>query len=324
MSHSQSQEWFAAEASQALLPVPDQIISVFQRFRMEPTAVDQFDASGRARMSEKISAFVARNEPIRFSMLGYPFKSGNTRDKVLTEKPDLGEELSLQNFAEFSRQIESVYAPGAEVALVSDGFAFNELMKVSDATVEQYGEIVRDMSRSFPVKWFSLKDFYNTSLVEAREKLLAQWAPTPEEMQEKILNDVNVNFLYRGILIFMEAETAIWPFDSKSKRVRETKVLVRKMMIMNEAYSKMIASEFSSHIRLSMHKSNNDGTKYSFQLIPGEPKKIWTSPWHGAVLESNGHEMIHVKDAREAGCEVVLKDGQPWFFIPPKAGVLHA
>lgn len=82
------------------------------------------------------------------------------------------------------------------------------------------------------------------------------------------------------------------------------------MMLRNEAYSKLIATEFSDSIRLSMHPSVNNGTKFSFQLIPSP--KAWTSPWHCALLLDRGEMVtIHKKDAEAHGFTLVSKDGRP-------------
>lgn len=126
--------------------------------------------------------------------------------------------------------------------------------------------------------------------------------------------DPDVNLLYRGMIKFMTGDLAIKDFPSNSQLQKQAKITAREMMFRNEAYSKLVSSEFSSHIRLSMHPSANNGSKYSFQLIPSP--KAWTSPWHCALLvNADGqYETIHRKEAMAAGHEIVFKDGQPYYF----------
>lgn len=292
------------------------ILDAFERFRMPPTAIDKYEETGKTLLACKIMRAIYACQPIRFSMLGYPFKSPNHRDKTLGDLPDLAEESSFQNLNTFAHAVQEIYAPGAVISLVSDGFAFNDEFRVPDRNVDAYAEAVQDMTRGLPIQWFTMRDFYKQPIGEARQKLIEQWAPTETELERRILQDVNVNWLYRGMLKFMDAEAAIWPFDSNSARRREVKATVRRMMLLNEAYSTLMAKEFSDHIRLSMHKSDNSGTKYSFQLIPGHPDKIWTSPWHAALLRHPTGELetIHRKDADAAGLPIVYINGRAYFY----------
>jgi pyoverdine/dityrosine biosynthesis protein Dit1 len=72
---------------------------------------------------------VARKEPIRMLLPGFPFKSPNTRDKVLGVLPDLGEELALKHLDGLCEQIKEVYEYGAECHITSDGLVYNGMSK---------------------------------------------------------------------------------------------------------------------------------------------------------------------------------------------------
>ncbi len=288
------------------------ILQVFQRYRMAPMADDMYEIIGRKILYDKMSVYVALNLPIPFVMLGFPFKSTNTRDKVLGQLPDLAEKLTLENFSTFDKDIKEVYPPGVEITICSDGFVFNALVNVEDKTVEQYKEISMDMGKIAPMKWFDLRDFYTKSLPDAREKLMQQFGPTPEKLTNDILTNPDVNYLYRGMIIFMEEEkaTQVWP--SRNQMQKAAKKLAREMMMMNQAYSALVEKEFSDYIRLSMHPSINNGAKYSINLINDRSKY---SAWHSAVLEDEqGFMTIHRKDAIEAGYELIYKDNQPFYF----------
>jgi pyoverdine/dityrosine biosynthesis protein Dit1 len=68
---------------------------------------------------------VSRGESIKMLLPGFPFKSPNTRDKVLDVLPDLGEELALKHVNGLCENIKAVYEHGAEMHITSDGLVYN-------------------------------------------------------------------------------------------------------------------------------------------------------------------------------------------------------
>lgn len=68
---------------------------------------------------------VTRGETIKMLLPGFPFKSPNSRDKVLSNLPDLGEELALKHLNGLCENIKAVYEHGAEVHITSDGLVYN-------------------------------------------------------------------------------------------------------------------------------------------------------------------------------------------------------
>jgi pyoverdine/dityrosine biosynthesis protein Dit1 len=68
---------------------------------------------------------VSRGESIKMLLPGFPFKSPNTRDKVLDVLPDLGEEMALKHVNGLCDNIKAVYEHGAEMHITSDGLVYN-------------------------------------------------------------------------------------------------------------------------------------------------------------------------------------------------------
>jgi pyoverdine/dityrosine biosynthesis protein Dit1 len=291
------------------------LLNVFEGFRMEPTPNDQYEATGKPLLAEKLESFVNRKEPIDFVMLGFPFKSTNRRDKVLGILPDKGEEVTLNNFAQFNKQIKEVHKPGAIITIVSDGLVFNDILHVEDKTVHEYKERSIDMAKHAPVVFYDLADFYSgRDIASKRVKVMAQFGITPEKLEQEILFNPDVNHLYRGMTIFMMEELADKEYPSKNQLQKAAKILTRQMMFRNEAYSNLVRAEFSKHIRLSMHPSVNNGAKYSFKLIPG--KNTRHSAWHSAILmDGEEYITIHKKEAEEAGYDLAYQDGQPFYYV---------
>lgn len=285
----------------------NQILDIFETFRIPPLSIDQYNQTGKAILSEKIESFIKLNKQINFVMLGFPMKSINDRDKVLGKLPDLGEELAFKNFADFARQIKDIYAPGININIVSDGYIFNDIMGAEDKTVAAYEEICKDLARVAPITYFDLFNF-----TTSREKVMEQFGINSQELEHRILFDHDTNVLYKGMIRFLSLDLAINKYDSGNQLHKAAKSMAREMMFRNEAYSRLVQKEFSGSIRLSMHPSLNNGVKYSFQLI--KSCKVWTSPWHSAlVIHPNGQpESVHKMDAMKAGYVLQYKNNQPY------------
>lgn len=297
--------------------IVNEILNIFDKFRLPATIIDQYEAVGKDKLFDRLLAMVKLWQPLRFSLLGYPFKSGNTRDKVLGDTPDMGEQVSLKTFAYFDQLIQLVYPMGAKFSIVSDGYIFSDVWGIGDDKVKEYTDIVKDMGKSSPITFYDLKDFFSgeTNLYNMREKTLAQFGISAEELTKRILTDLNVNKIYTGMIHFMGEELAMQTFPNRSQMQKQAKIIAREMMFRNEAYTAMIQHNFAhDHIRLSIHNSTNDGTKYSFQMIPGCDRH---SPWHSALVvhRDSSFETMHKKDAIIAGYELVTVDNKPFYFI---------
>lgn len=293
--------------------IVDEIMKVFEEFRPTPTNIDNYTV-GKPILHDRITKFVENNEPIKFSMLGYPFKSRNIRDKVLGDMPDFGEQKSLEHIRYFNSRIRQIYNPGIKISVISDGLIFSDLWGICDDCVDAYGNIVRDIGKCECIQFYDMRDFYplNTNMDVIREKIVSQHGITSEELERRILLDPNVNALYRGMIFFMFEELAMDNFPSKTQHQKQAKIKAREMMFRNEAYTNLIHSQFGDHIRLSIHNSTNDGTKYSFQLIKGGTH----SPWHAALVVHKDESLstMHKIDAINAGHELVSVDGKPYYF----------
>lgn len=295
------------------------IINIFEKFRMAPIpTIDQYISVGRNKLIEKLLHPFNNKEPLPFYMLGLPFKSINDRDKVLGKIPDLGEEEMMKNFGNFNDAIKTVYTPGINMNIISDGFAFNDLMSVFDNTVFDYEEHNIDLAKDLPITIYDITNFYgkNIRMNNIREKLINQFGISDQELERRIMFDTEVNMMYKGMIHFMEGDLAIHTYNSRNQLHKAAKDMARKMMMRNEAYSALVNDNFKDYVKLSMHPSENNGKKYSFQLIPGLSENITQSPWHSSLLkDNNGFKTIHKKQALEAGYELVYKDSQPYYFV---------
>lgn len=300
----------------------NQILDVFEQFRMAPLAIDQYQSTGRAILADKITHQVSKGEELTFVMLGFPFKSTNNRDKVLGIKPDMAELATFQQFARFNQMMKKVYSPGIKIKIISDGFVFNDLLGVHDNTVQEYKEICLQMisDTSASVDIYDVRNFYssNKSLNSIREDIMSHFGTTEEKLQNRILFDPDTNMLYKGMIRFMGEELRMKDYNSNNQLHKAAKKLARSMMFRNEAYSDLVRQEFSDDIRLSMHHSVNNGKKYSFQLI--NSVNAHHSAWHSALVlnpEGKVQGTIHKADALAKGFELISSQGQDYYFINP-------
>lgn len=94
-------------------------------------ALNKFDDSkerlerGAGNFMSIIDKFVASETRIQTCLPAFPFKSANKVYKVLGSLPDKAEELALDRLNTMCVRIQEVYAPGAEVTIISDGITYN-------------------------------------------------------------------------------------------------------------------------------------------------------------------------------------------------------
>lgn len=300
-------------------PITEKFLTVFDKYMSAKTTIDEYDTIGKSVLADKVESRIVNNEPIEFTMLGLPFKSKNIRDKVISVLPDLGERLMMENIKEFNREIKEFYKPGIRVTILSDGFCFNDVLGVSNYIVDAYKEANLSLIKEDnPVQIYDLRDFYSNkySLSNLRCKIVKQFGVTKEKLEQEILMNPDTNLLYRQMMRFMEEEFAILNFPSRNQLHKHAKMITGEMMLRNEAYNNLAKNEFSNYIRLSMHKSVNNGAKFGFQLIAGPKDRMWHSPWHAAVYVQgdNDYVTIHRKDAEEKGLKLMYQDALPYFY----------
>lgn len=296
-------------------PITQTILNIFDGYRMQPTSIDEYETTGKPILASQIEYHIANNQPISFAMLGLPFKSINHTDKVLGSLPDLGEELTVKNFEAFNAEIQKHYANGIRIYVASDGYAFNDILGVSNTEVDEYKRINLEFRSNGTLTILDLNDMYVAGSIEdKRARLMQQFGYSWERIQQEMLFNPDVNMLYKGMMRFMDEELADKPYDSGNQRHKTAKKLAREMMLRNEAFNNLVRKELPNHIRLSMHQSVNNGYKYSFKLIPGN--NTHHSPWHSAIV-MRGTEAItmHKADAQHAGYTLVSKAGQPYNFV---------
>ncbi|KAH3513087.1 hypothetical protein KXV55_001874 [Aspergillus fumigatus] len=281
-----------------------------------------------------IERFVAAGTRIEACLPAFPFKSANKVYKVLGSLPDKAEELALDRLNTMCARVREVYPPGLQVAIISDGITYNDLLCISDQDTWAYGEALRQMAAQKQFKYivFSrIKDLLDIPLPEQmseivyvancttfRRLLLNKYERADLDIDHEIASNPDTKLTYLGYRRFLESDLKyIFPrgaHRSAHSYKRDCKYLAKQMLIRGDAFAQAIKTSYPNHLRLSIHESVA-GTKLSISLL--NTKTGFTTPWHCSVAQLANGEWISApmgefrKDDR---LELVYADGRPSHF----------
>jgi Pyoverdine/dityrosine biosynthesis protein len=74
----------------------------------------------KKRWIEKLNYFTKNQKPIKFTLLGFPFKAPLIL-KTIRTTPDMGDVLVLNQLKNFVLTIKEIYNPGAIVYIITEG-----------------------------------------------------------------------------------------------------------------------------------------------------------------------------------------------------------
>ncbi|GME45907.1 Taurine catabolism dioxygenase TauD/TfdA [Neofusicoccum parvum] len=218
-----------AASQRSLAQIADDVLTVIESYRLRASPFDpKIIPQARDTFLPIIQRAVERQEPISLTLPAFPFKSPNTEDKVLGVLPDKAEEVSLKHLQGFCDNIKDTYAPGAELTIVSDGIVYSDLLGVSDSTVWEYGERLRQMAIELDCTSVhfarlsmmpSLKgklpadllDYADTASYEkvapmVRDQLVATFSDRDYDVNKHIAADESVKATYMGYLKYLSRD----------------------------------------------------------------------------------------------------------------------
>ncbi|KAK4452720.1 Pyoverdine/dityrosine biosynthesis protein-domain-containing protein [Podospora aff. communis PSN243] len=244
---------------------------------------------------------VKTGQPIRMCLPAFPFKSPNSQNKVLGYLPDKAEEFSLAHINGLCAAIGDIYAPGAELTIISDGLVYNDLLGVPDKHVWAYGQALRNLAsaKGFKhIKFSRLNDLLHTALLEDLDEMT--YVANATEFRRLLLNnfsrpnwdpslEISKNEdtcpTYMGYLKFLETDLEhVYPVgeDRSKKRYKKgISYIAKQMLFRGDAFARAVRERFPTHIRLSIHPSATGKSKIPIRLLPSD--SVWTTPWHCAM-----------------------------------------
>ncbi|WP_217704332.1 L-tyrosine/L-tryptophan isonitrile synthase family protein [Aquimarina sp. TRL1] len=274
---------------------------------------------------DKVIAAIMQEKKIRFVLPAFPGKSPNPA-KVLGHLPDMAEKQALTFLNNLCKRIQSIYTPGAEVIICSDGRVFSDVVGIAEKHITSYQiEIDRIIKESnlTSLSTFNLDDVYHDcNFEQARSELIGKYGQDLERLKEKVKRGGDVtgsstpeereaNRLYCGLTRFL-VEDSLFPGQTKSKSAiqKECKSRAYLAIIRSNAWTDLIAEKFPEAIRLSIHPQSCGSRKIGIQLLGIE---TWMTPWHGvAVNTGNNFILMKHREVKELNAQLIKDEkGRP-------------
>ncbi|MBL4795231.1 MAG: isocyanide synthase family protein [Pseudomonadales bacterium] len=296
---------------------------IFSKRRLlkgEEAKTESFDDEARPHITI-ILAYLKKNETINMILPAFPTKSPS-REKTLSHLPDLGEEHALQNLHDLCCRIKTIYEPGAKVTICSDGRVFADVICVPDEDVTAYGLVLREFAEK---KYKNTIDFYNLDdtfsdlkdYQTMREELMIGYGESLTEIRQRCKDKKEASSMYKGITRFMfEDFLGIDPFRSQSRTSvqKHASAVAYRVIQRSNAWSKLLADQFSTSVRLTIHPQYRVSEKIGVFLV--ESENCWSTPWHSvAVKDGENISLLPRKEVEKMeGAVLVYVDGRPSYF----------
>ncbi|MEA9356049.1 L-tyrosine/L-tryptophan isonitrile synthase family protein [Bacteriovorax sp. PP10] len=268
---------------------------------------------------QKIEAQMVQRKTLQFLLPAFPAKSPSPL-KTAGHHPDLGEVLALNNLNEMCKKITSLYEPGAEVIICSDGRIFSDVVMVSDKIIDEYSEWIKSIIIEFDLKHlstFAMDDIHQEmNGPELRERLVWQYAKSLDEVRFLVINDDDFRGLFNGVHKFMLEDQMGLPENatiSKNQLNKKTKLLTYELIRRSDAWSTLLLDYFDDSLRLSIHAYPLTHEKFGVKLVHSSEK--WATPWHNVTVKKGEQfELMHLSEAEKLGAKKELFRGKYVYF----------
>ncbi|KAF2475880.1 uncharacterized protein BDR25DRAFT_331588 [Lindgomyces ingoldianus] len=284
----------------------ERITKLFEDSIRNTAASDEWMVEGRHLFFRQVLSFILRNERLQFGLPAFPCKSPNTR-KVGGSYPDMAERIALETLRTFTRDIQTIYSPGATLWIISDGHVFADCIGVNDDMVSIYDENLKQAYQSMfdsredreAIRFQGLNDMlqlnggsmhpFSHNWTEnmdvshpietnrskdaelSRKVMMAACGISKDHLRKLIsAQDPAVLQLYRGQSRFMLDDLATPEFCVKSTKQKKkiASAVAAEMIARNQAYSNLLELLLPNYIRLSIHAHSNRGPKFGIRLFP--------------------------------------------------------
>lgn len=274
---------------------------------------------------------IERGEPVRMLLPGFPFKSPNATDKVISTLPDLGEQFALSHLNGLCQNIAAIYEHGAEVHICSDGLVYNDLLGVPDEAVWEYGEAVRQIAidqelhhlkfiriwelLEHPGSWS--KEYYVAHASCIRRELWYRYRDAQFEADLAAKSDEDVRLTLSSYIEFLSKDLAYSKEHtslSDAERTSTFNTIAKNMMGRWKAFTSALQENRGDFVRLSIHDSVGKG-KLSMSLVPQKKGALGYTPWHSTIaVELDGsYRTVHASEVRDTH-KLIYRNGRPWFY----------
>lgn len=122
------------------IPLEQHIINFLKRFHPNHTTLE-----GDKILSSRIHNILEQGNGLTFLLPANPYKSRNTERKTLGLDPDLGEMLEIITLQHICSSISAICNQPIKCVLISDGSAFNDILRVHEDEGREYVSKVRQL-----------------------------------------------------------------------------------------------------------------------------------------------------------------------------------
>jgi pyoverdine/dityrosine biosynthesis protein Dit1 len=252
---------------------------------------------GVAEFKEKLKKAISSGRKLQLFLVGFPFKSRNHQDKVLSGKVDMAEYDALRFLNEFLVQICKNYKPGVHLTILLDGCAFADLLGVSLTEVQHYEKDLKKLAASFPnISIVGSQDFAAKGMNHFLSYLqgFSCDAGVREKQQKEQDPSTKESLKRRLCLEFAD------PLGQEYLRARKINIeqLEKQLSLRSACFGAFVKKHYYSlhpeAFRLSVHFSKDLSKSFSIQLSKGSN----LTPWHGVPrLEKDGsYKIVYKRD----------------------------
>ncbi len=242
-----------------------------------------------AELSRKLAYFIKEEKPIILTMVGFPYKSSNTQDKVISSCADAAERYSLVYLQNFLNHIKSIYKPGIKLRIFTDGIAFCDIEQVPDDIVMQYEDTLKIITQDLPdIEICTMRDLCSKqSPIEIRKKISNMY-PSLEEFHTMLENDKKLQDDTNILTQRMDFELAL--LSLSDEQIANIGLQEMHRSLQYSTFLKQFRPEET--ISCSVHYQKDLSKKIGLKLSDS-----CVTAWHGVLVETNGNFIIeHLKD----------------------------
>ncbi|MFK8257950.1 L-tyrosine/L-tryptophan isonitrile synthase family protein [Erwinia sp. AnSW2-5] len=264
---------------------------------------------------------INENKKINMILPAFPGKSPNKK-KTLGVLPDLAEKTAMKNLSDLCIKIKSIYEPGAQIIICSDGYCFSDVVEISDEEIEQYLIALKqyvDENHPDCFTFYDLDDHfeYIKDLPTKRDELLVFFGEPIEKIKNNREIYPSVHDMYIGITKFlfddmcgMEKYAAF----SKNNLQKRARTNAYRVIQRSNAWSQLVEKIFPDSLRLSIHPQKRESRKIGVSLAKSDDN--WLTPWHSVALK-RGKEIVLFKryEIDENSTAMVYVNGSPSHFV---------
>lgn len=252
---------------------------------------------------EKIKKYIDNNQKIQFILPAFPAKSPN-KNKTMSSYPDLGEKMALAFLNAICEKIFTLYTEGAEVIICSDGRVFNDLVHVSDETVDQYQNAIKKIIKENNfnhLKTFNLDEceelVKDNHYIALRENLLKIYGEETTIIRERVKHNLEAKLLFNGMHRFIYEDRIVMKSNQSKNKIRdESKEITYQLIRRSNAWGMLLKEKYKEAVRLSIHPQLCRSEKLGILLLPSD--NVWATPWHRVLLKQDQqYKLIKNEDA---------------------------